>query len=371
MTRNAVAYILEAFRPLIESSGKTYLAPLLRTKDLAEDRKAAQFAKFNGIKFNEANVCALVGGGFIAEADFKQKRYILISSPWINEDDQIILSDDSRNLLNINEVDFDEGFFIWACGDLRDHLMLKEEYRSALGATNFLDIVDEKYSGHDISELMSCYRTVFAYEITENCPYIESNFSDIALDLLWMFSFLRPKYIDQLFADSLIRLKGLYFCPPDNLLNCLNAGNWKHVFLDLYRFFEALFFFPWMYKLKMETNTFLTAASLAKFCEDNLSWKSKESDSMCEIFEMVDSQELNHCEAQIVTLVNAMGAAEAKRGALGKKVYFHRNSLVHLKDREVKINENLSMKDWRDLSLYLTKFFRIFHEKYKEHLTIN
>ena len=359
MARDYNDYVEAAFMPLVDACAFKQ-GHLLKTANLPEDRKQEQFARFKNLKIDLSRASPTASGGFVAIAKEDELELLLVCAPSLNDQEVYFLLTEYE----WTSVEFDEATFLVVAKELFGFLKLKSDYRNEASALDLLDIIDEDYQGHDLLSIKDVYHSVRVFEIEAGNALHDKGVSEIILKLAAASPQLRSPILTESVADAIISLDGKVGCSSFNLEQAINAAQWRHAFLDIYRCLESLFFFPWVYKLKIITNPGTSILEIRNRCKEDLRWTAKEKDSISELFLLVTSSEMKAIETSDEFFKEVANDPSARRDAFGRRVYFARNCLVHHEDREKPDAAMPSSQDYQSLTLYLCEFLKAFDTKY-------
>lgn len=361
-------YIRSVFEPLAAAASRPDLLKKLKTADLAEERRETQYAQFASVKLDGSNIVYLPGGGFLAIYSHSGGRYVALSSSSLNSDEEDALSVWAA-AAGLEESNLDESTFLFLSHDLKGYFRLNDNYRVANNALNAIDIVTTDYAGHAFEDLYSYYRPVYLFRIPESSFYFASDVFEIGTSLCCDNEPLRSHIIDSDISAVLSDLSNFKSLPQENLFQALTASQWRHVFLELYRCIEALFFLPWIVELKKSIPIQMRAFDLKSSCRASLRWREKEEDSIVSLFEMLAADKyLDAIEDKITVFIELKSLPSFSRGSLGRRIYKVRNGLVHHEDYEEPNKYKLDDAQWRFLSVYLGLALVQLHRKYERDL---
>lgn len=164
MARKYTECVQAVFEPLVEACNFEH-RELLKTADLADERKAKQFKRFKNLKIDGSRASPLATGGFVAVASELDTELLLVCAPALNEQEGVAFEDFIFNKFEIPSVEFDESTFLVVAKELPGLLKLNSRHRNTLDALNILDVIDDDYNGHDLSELANVFQPVWVFEI--------------------------------------------------------------------------------------------------------------------------------------------------------------------------------------------------------------
>lgn len=343
------------FAPLIQASSRTDLAAALKTEQIAEADKDRQYKRYNTVKLLGANAAHLPGGGFLCLYEHVDGRYLAFSVPNLNEADEEQVTDWSLTLGFVQES-LDQSTFLFLCHHLKDLYSIKPAYRRLDAATDVLDVIGENYQGHAFSDLIEFYQTVFVFRVPADNALYDADISHHGFNLCSAFSGARSRIVSEEINAAIIELSTYEHIPKDNLFQALTATLWRHYFLEVYRCIEAIHYFPWVLELKSKGSISNTVSELKEYCRTTLNWREREEPSIMKIFGSVNlDKATSDLEANIAPFKKFINDPKFKRDSLGKEIYRIRNNLVHHEDYENPEKIIFTVKQWEDISMYVTR----------------
>lgn len=359
MARNYTECVQAVFEPLADACNFQH-RQLLKTIAPADERKDKQFSRFKNLKIDSSRASPIATGGFVAVASELNLELLLVCAPSLNEQEGGAFADLIFDKLKIPSVEFDEATLLVLAKELPGLLKLNSKHRNTLDALNILDIIDDDYKGHDLLELASAFQPVWVFEISPDHFLHARDISEIVLNVASVSPQLRSPILTDEVAQAIIDLDGKVGCSSFNLEQAINAAQWRHAFLDIYRCLESIFYFPWMYKIKEVMKPGARFVELRDRFREDLRWSAKEKESISELFLLVSSDRMKEIETSSNFFKEIANDRSAKRDAFGRRVYFARNSLVHHEDREQPDTEIPSSGDYQMLTLYICEFLKAF-----------
>lgn len=341
------------FAPLVGLAERPDLAATLRTADIADQRKAEQFARYKNLRFNNENVLYLPNSGFCCSFRENDNVFFSVSASSFSEKDEDQIQEWlSRHRYEVLELD--ESIFLRMAYHLSGYMRVADEYRTRARALDVIDIVDDEYAGHDIFQLIDIYRPVKIFHIPADAPEIDKTISFIASSFVYHVDSFRSHLIEGRFNEAVSNLITLQGIAPENIFQAQTSSQWRHVFLELYRVLEALFYLPWVLAFKHMSSSKIPAYQLKDRLRAALRWREKEKDSIVAIFETLNmSKEINELEDSVEIFSELKKGAYFNRGQIGKRIYDIRNSLVHFEEYDGNAKLPSTDKDWEKVCLYL------------------
>ncbi len=363
MERDYKDYVEAIFKPLVGACDFKKRCEL-KTADLPNERKKEQYARFKNLKIELSRASPIASGGFVAIAKEDDLELLLVCAPSLNDQEVYSFEDFLLEEYEWTSVEFDEATFLVVAKELPGFLKLKSDYRNEASALDLLDIIDKDYQGHDLLSIKDAYHSVRVFAIEAGNAFHGKGVSEIILRLAAASSQLRSPILTDAVADAIISLDGKVGCSSFNLEQAINAAQWRHAFLDIYRCLESLFFFPWVYKLRVISNPETSILEIRNRCKEDLRWTAKEKESISELFCLVTNSAMEAIETREDFFKEVANDPNANRGAFGRLVYSARNSLVHHEDREKLDADMPSSQDYQSLTLYLCEFLKAFDTEF-------
>ena len=362
-------FVRSVFAPLADAAQRPELLDRLTTAPVVEERKADQFSRFKTFKFDASEVVYIPNGGFVSFYNHSGVRFLAVSSSSFILKDESELADWAMGREIIDEA-LDESTFLCLAHYLKGYYRLADRFRAPEEAVDVIDVVDDHYSGHPFSDLISCYRPIFIYRIPPDNMMMDENIFDIASDLCCHIYSLRSALVDDELADAIKRLRALSTVPNENLYQALTASHYRHVFLELYRCLEAIFYLPWILDLKRSGGIDTRAIDLREVCRSSLQWREKELPSMEKVFALLNPNEkLDRLEDAIILFKDLKNAPDFSRVQIGRRIYAVRNGMVHHEDYDEPNKYKPDDSQWRSISLYVALVLEGIARTYQRDLT--
>lgn len=368
-SRDYKVFVRSAFEPLAIAADRSDLLEKLRTENVSPDRQEVQYSRFNSFKVDQSDVVYLPNGGFVSLYYNGDERFIGVSSAGL-------ISQDEENIIQwaldrrLEQDEFDESTFLCFVHYLKGYYRLADRFRAPEEALDVIDVVGVSYLGHSFSDLISYYRPVFVFRIPEDSEYRSVDIFRIAAELCCENVALRSGVVDQELAKVLGLLVTRPSVPNENIFQAITSSHSRHIFLELYRCLESIFYLPWMLQLKTAGGMQTRACDLKETCRFTLQWREKEKPSMERIFGLLPgSQELDRLEDAIDLFKDLKNADGFTRSQLGDRTYTIRNGLVHHEDYEKPNQYKPNDVQWRHLALYLATALLTITGTYERDLT--
>lgn len=185
----------------------------------------------------------------------------------------------------------------------------------------------DEYEGHDFETVTNFFDGFHVFEINENAALPGGDI----YRLTGSFICQNKEKLPLPFSDGTLSgfekvfFEGAVKIPYEFILMSLNAVQWKHSFLDLYRCVEQLFFVSALDDFHKKLSTEM---SLIDFCvemEDVTGWRPKEEESLAKL--LTDTPEY---AMKLLEEVKTASTANAEAN-IAKWFYKLRNSIVHFR----------------------------------------
>lgn len=357
------------FEPLALAAGRMDLLETLNTQPVASNRKHEQFRRLASLRIDTSDAVYLPSGGFVALYCHCGGRYLAVSS-------SALVADDENKLLEwasqreIEQDIFDESTFLGFAHFLKGYYKTVDRFRIKADATDVIDVVDVNYLGHNIDDLISYYRPVHVFKLPDDNPLQDHDIFDIASDVCCSVSSLRSVMVDEELSGAIDKLRLYSSVPNENLYQALTASHYRHVFLEVYRCLEAIFFLPWLLEFKKHGQIQARAVDLKLVCRSALLWREKEKPSIEQVFGLVSGDAiLDSLESSIELFADIKNSDSFSRHQIGGRVYAIRNGLVHHEDYEQPNQYKPNNVQWRLLSLYVATILERIIRIYQRDLT--
>lgn len=396
MSRNAKDYIPYLFKRLLEFLSPEKSGSLNKQIKIKEVSVDVQERFSRKILVNTEDLIPLATGGFAVKMSCESTSSLVLIGSKIKSEEFKDLSDDA---FKYSEV-FDEALFLILAKEFEQYLNIKSQV-SAEYIEDVLDIISvPNYKGHAVEEFSNFYDPVYVVNIASDSILADNDTMGLVIELSrFVPSLLHCQ--DMKFINLINRLSKSKYIDKSMLYESLTSFYSKHAFLDIYRCLEKLFYFSWMYLLSQNlsqnflkdySNLNLNLDELKNICEKNLSWQSKEDQSIIKLFQLVlvnedgsidensfkkiynesifsnldnlvDQEEINSDQEENIN--KKRKKSDRKASLLARNIYMYRNSLVHHEDKEHKEKvKKLSDKEWQVLANSVAYFLLAFIQKF-------
>ena len=396
MSRNAKDYIPYLFKRLLEFLSPEKSGSLNKQIKIKEVSVDVQERFSRKILVNTEDLIPLATGGFAVKMSCESTSSLVLIGSKIKSEEFKDLSDDA---FKYSEV-FDEALFLILAKEFEQYLNIKSQV-SAEYIEDVLDIISvPNYKGHAVEEFSNFYDPVYVVNIASDSILADNDTMGLVIELSrFVPSLLHCQ--DMKFINLINGLSKSKYIDKSMLYESLTSFYSKHAFLDIYRCLEKLFYFSWMYLLSQNlsqnflkdySNLNLNLDELKNICEKNLSWQSKEDQSIIKLFQLVlvnedgsidensftkiynesifsnldnlvDQEEINSDQEENIN--KKRKKSDRKASLLARNIYMYRNSLVHHEDKEHKEKvKKLSDKEWQVLANSVAYFLLAFIQKF-------
>ena len=389
MSRNAKDYIPYLFKRLLEFLSPEKSGSLNKQIKIKEVSVDVQERFSRKILVNTEDLIPLATGGFAVKMSCESTSSLVLIGSKIKSEEFKDLSDDA---FKYSEV-FDEALFLILAKEFEQYLNIKSQV-SAEYIEDVLDIISvPNYKGHAVEEFSNFYDPVYVVNIASDSILADNDTMGLVIELSrFVPSLLHCQ--DMKFINLINGLSKSKYIDKSMLYESLTSFYSKHAFLDIYRCLEKLFYFSWMYLLSQNlsqnflkdySNLNLNLDELKNICEKNLSWQSKEDQSIIKLFQLVLVNEdgsidensfkkiynesifsnLDNLVDQEENINKKRKKSDRKASLLARNIYMYRNSLVHHEDKEHKEKvKKLSDKEWQVLANSVAYFLLAFIQKF-------
>lgn len=396
MSRTAKDYIPYLFKRLLEFLSPEKSGSLNKQIKIKEVSVDVQERFSRKILVNTEDLIPLATGGFAVKMSCESTSSLVLIGSKIKSEEFKDLSDDA---FKYSEV-FDEALFLILAKEFEQYLNIKSQV-SAEYIEDVLDIISvPNYKGHAVEEFSNFYDPVYVVNIASDSILADNDTMGLVIELSrFVPSLLHCQ--DMKFINLINGLSKSKYIDKSMLYESLTSFYSKHAFLDIYRCLEKLFYFSWMYLLSQNlsqnflkdySNLNLNLDELKNICEKNLSWQSKEDQSIIKLFQLVlvnedgsidensfkkiynesifsnldnlvDQEEINSDQEENIN--KKRKKSDRKASLLARNIYMYRNSLVHHEDKEHKEKvKKLSDKEWQVLANSVAYFLLAFIQKF-------
>lgn len=341
------------FSDLARAAEREDLIGRLRTADLPEDRKPEQFAKLKTLKPSEHGALKLIDGRFIGRFKSGDQTKLCVHTDGLNESERTVL-DDFLAAYGVTPDILDESTLLFLSLQFRGLFRIKRNFMSRSAAANIVEIADEPdYKGHEIDEVVKWFEEISIYSIGTDSIFENCSSWYIASRLATAASAYRVQYLPESLVGSFSELNKTENVNPQNTYYAITSIHWRQSFLEIYRCLEAIFYLPWVVRLKTEHNYTSDGLTLARQLRSTIGWRQREKDSIQELFTLVDEDVVKPEALMATQPFRDIKKEEAQPKVLGRRIYKLRNILVHQEDYEDQEPIEISEACWPVLIDYL------------------
>lgn len=315
------------------------------------------------IDVDRDNILLNRAGGFFFEYRRKDlnKNYVAVALT--------SFSDEERNDLvsylldfSLNNQTIDENYLGALCYCVSDAGQLSMAFLKTQHLPT--QVAGTSTPGLSSANLNTIYEPVLIFEREEQCS---ASLWEIAANVAVRFGRFRSPYIPTAVVELAGELMKLDFDCHEHVYLSLTGAHWKHVFLEIYRVMERLYYFGWMFRLKKTLGLTISEFVLFDQCADELKWKGSELDSIMNLLEIVPSSVFGTLDVKTIPSIELELKEKDDHGAVMRKfgsiIYSVRNTGVHLGDPNIK-NVNVSAEGWPILIEALYRIVLFFYSKH-------
>ncbi len=391
MSRNASEYIPHLFDQLLKFTGKEQkLTGKLKSEHIKSEEIQNNFS--NNIILDKNLIAPLATGGVVIDMKCNDTHSLVLIGSRVELSDLNGLS--SSDNFSYNDT-FNPALFLILTKDFKSYIKVGSIYQIEKkdDIENFLDIIDDEYSGHSIEDISKYYEPIYIIDIKPNSVLKDQDFISLIISLsIEIPSLLHCK--NREFIESARKISDTenkytedkYIIDAEMLYQSLTSFYSRHAFLDIYRCLEKLFYFPETYRLHQElknknSSFIIELYDLKNICEESISWRRTEKDSITKLFELVFCQNIDIFDKIYNEIIfgklpdesnedpsdedSILKNKKIKAKFIAEKIYMYRNSLVHHEDKEFKNNvKKLSESDWQTLANGIAIFLLEFKSRF-------
>lgn len=224
----------------------------------------------------------------------------------------------------------------------------------------------EDYSGHSVTELVDIYAPMIVFEVGDDSALLKKDNWYLSCLLSIKCKSLRPSIISDDIFDVAERLMSLGNINLENIYLSITSSHYKYSFIEIYRCLEAVYYLPWMIKLRDESGLSHDAFNLAKIVSKSINWKRKEEDSLRSIFSELPFSIIRHASLDQVSFISSYLIVDdiQKKKELGSLVYKLRNQSVHHSAYEHTDIIHVLPSDW---GIMINFMYLVVEYIYREH----
>jgi|GEM_PF-3477240 len=335
------------FSEIVTAAGREDLRPTLKTCLPPPGERAETYRRLKIIKPHGGPALRLSTGGFVARQTIGDDLFVIVSTEQLNDDERNALDE-----LMIQEGGdpqvFDIASFCNLAYNFSNSYRIKTEFRSQEAAEDQIDLssIDGGYQGHELSTAMSWFEDVSIYKFERTSRFYDSKSSLIAAVLGGSIAAFRSPLIDGDLSSKLLALANLPNVNPENVYLALTSQHWKHVFIEIYRLVEALYYLPWVLELRAANKTSQSGLSIARQCRLILEWREKEESSIKRLFALLPTSSIVRRELIETSPFSDIPAEDISSVIVAERIYKIRNQLIHQEDYEERTRLTIDDDFW-------------------------
>ena len=357
-------YMRAIFLDLAKAAQREDLIPVLRTADLPADRKQEQFDTLKRLKPLPHKVAGLIDARFIGRYKAGNKTMICIHTEGLPSSDQIML-DEILETYGAQQDLLDESTFIFLALNFYGFYKIRGGFLSKDIAENILSVAtEEDYEGHQIDDAVKWYEDVSVYSVKDDSVLVYCSEWFISACLAAHV----PAYRVRGLPDSLVSdFKNLLTLPninPENLYYAMTSLHWRQRFIELYKCLEALFYLPWVMRLKTEHGFTADGLAISNMLKSTVRWRQREKESIEELFTLADNTIVKYVDLKNTISFKDIVFDKAESRVFGRRIYKIRNFLVHQEDFEDSTPLEISDDCWPVLVKYLVQIMENLYRIY-------
>lgn len=327
-------YMEAVFSELCGYAHRPDLIGKLRTEDLPGDRKQEQFDKLKRLKRYDRAPLRLLNSRFVVRFRDGDDILLCIQTEGVTGG-QLRTIEDKLEYFEVFRTIIDESTFLFIVYQFRPYYRIKTELRQRDAAENVLAIADDDvYIGHEIDDLVKMFTDIAVFKVSRDSVLANCSEWYIAALLSISSSNYRSELVGDDLAGRMRSLHDLGNVNPENIYYALTSYHWKHTFIELYKCLEAVYYLPWIIRLKERYGYSELGLALSSQFRDALKWREKESESIEAIFDLLDDDLVMREELASSLPFQDLNFTEIKKSAVGRRIYKIRNFLVHQEDYE-------------------------------------
>jgi len=317
------------------------------------------------LKIRADSVITNRAGGLIFEFTKQgetDQEFVAISLARVAEADKDLLIDYLLDFgLNNQATDID--LICALCYLVNDAAQLSYEYKHFHQLPIFVD--GTQSPGLYNAQVPEVYEPILVFEREKESV---ASLWQIAANMAVKFKIFRSPWVPITIVQHAGDLLALdRFDCHENVYLSLTGAHWKHVFLEIYRVLERLYYFGWMHRLKHSLGISISEFSLFQNCNIDLKWKGTELDSIMNLLAVVPKTALGSLDITRITSIELKIDSTDDHSSVmrkfGSMIYAVRNSCVHLGDLNIK-PVNVTSEGW---PMLVEAMYRIVLYLYREH----
>ncbi|MGR7921896.1 hypothetical protein ACU6RQ_12455 [Zobellella denitrificans] len=332
------------------------------------EEKELIFNRFKNVSVQREKVSYLNNGDFFVYFKCEERIYLCISVEFFTEIEiDIIISTLSE--YRLFEAQCEEAFFVNFFYTLRGIYKPKLSWTSehliqelGLGLRENL----KDYKGHSVTELVNVYSPLIFFEVGDDSALLNKDNWYLSCLLSVKCCSLRSSVLNDDIFDTVERLMLLGNVSLENIYLSITSSHYKYSFIEIYRCLEAVYYLPWMIRLRDESGLPHDAFELARIVSKSINWRRKEEESLRSLFSNLPFSVIDRASLDKVSFISPCVIVDDdnKKKELGSLVYKLRNQSVHYSAYEHTDLINVLPSDW----VFIIEFMYLVVEYiYREH----
>lgn len=348
--------MLHVFWPAVEAASNHALVGKLKTADLPDEIRAAQFAKLKSLT-PIGKAVHFGGSGQLAKSVGESGTFLCLTTEHLTESERHELDDwASSQGLGLSPPDPAE--FLFVAWNYPSFLRLRDNFSDPKKINNELDVLENGYVGHDIYDVMGWYDRFEIVSLPANWTGVDKSPIWTAARISSSLRGYRSDGMSDAVAHRLLLMLDIEEVAEENLYFALTSVHPKQTFFEVYKFLETIFYLPWMQALRDSLGLDSTALHLARECHRELGWRGREAESVMRLFDMAPPTTVQSYALKSVKCFADLNPGVAGSNSYGRRIYKIRNFLVHQEDYEDDTPLELADEDWPIITAYLLDVVR-------------
>lgn len=327
-------YMESIFGEIAHAAGMGSHLSNLKTKDLEDDRKKTQFPKLKCLKPHDSNAIELPSASFLCRFKADDVTYLCVQTEDLSEAEIRELNTTLAYYDTLPE-ELDESIFMFLAHEFQNVYRIKADQLRKDNATNVLALVEEQdYQGHDIFDVMNWFENITIFSIAKDSKLENCSKWFLAAYLSTSCTAFRAKSFPAILAIKLNELLKHDNINPENIYYASSSLHLRQCFMEIYRCLEAIFYLPWIKKLKANPEFKQDGLALSHTLKDAIGWRQKEKESIEELFSLVSDHIVKDEKVKLAKVFDDFDFPTTEAKVFGRRIYKIRNILVHQQDHE-------------------------------------
>lgn len=346
----------------------------LVTAPIPPEKRKISFARFRETRISSENVINLSNGDFFSYFKCDQDHYLCLSIQYMSKSDVERITQILEEYLCV-EHELEECFYIHMAHALKDIYTIKMSLdNNSMIETLGLGVREKEpgYTGHEISELIDVYSPLLIFSVDKNSALLTKDNWFLASLLALNCESIKSKVVDAEIIHHASKLFDLGTVNLENIYLSLTAVHHKHIFIEVYRCLEAIYYLPCMLDLKSKIQAPVDAFDLARYVAKSLSWREKERESINALlkdipYDIIETSGINSLPFVISLSPEDTVSFKVK---LSNVIYNIRNQSVHQEDYEEVERININTKAWVVISKFVYMVVAHLYNKYSADIKV-